>query len=137
MKKSKSKKRRNEIKYPYFVKHYNARNKQEYLDVDYVDKLSLEEKKFLNKFLGEFYAADLDFKDLKKNIHNTKDLKKDCTDRNNARNRCAYSMSKAGMSIDKIENDLYYEEQVQKSLEESFEDTVNELIDGIRTNETD
>ena len=79
MKKSKSKKRRSEVKFPYFVKHYNAKNKQEYLDVDYVDKLSIEEKKFLNKFLGEFYAADLDFKDLKKNIHNTKDLKKDNT----------------------------------------------------------
>lgn len=117
------KKSRSNVKHPYFVKHLNSRIKQEYLDIDYIDKLSEEEKDFYNKFLGEYYAADLDFQDLEKNMHNNKELKKDCTDRNNARNRCAYGISKSGVPNENLEKNMNRDEIVID------EEALNSMID--------
>ena len=41
----------------------------------------------MNKFTDEYVNAKLNSKNLKKNMHNTQALKKDCYDRNNSRNR--------------------------------------------------
>ncbi len=94
------KKRRSQVKNPYLKKQYNSRVRQEYLDADYTDNLSPELREYYNKFIGEFYGADLNFEDLSQNLHNTEELKKDCTDRNNAQNRCQYGIAKAGNKID-------------------------------------
>lgn len=91
----KSKKRRSDVKYPGLNPSYNSKIKQEYLDYDYVSKLSDKDKEFLNKFTEEFYGAALDVHNLENNLHNTPKLKKDCQDRNNARNRCIYSIQRA------------------------------------------
>lgn len=99
-----SKKRRSQIKYPGLVNKYNSKIKQEYLDQDYIKKLSPEEKQFLSDFNEEYYGANLDFEDLENNrFHKTEKEKKDCTDRNNARNRCVYGISKTASKLDEID----------------------------------
>lgn len=91
----KKKKPRSAVKNPGLNPNYNSKIKQEYLDYDYVSSLSAEEKAWLNDFTEEYYGAALDYKNLDNNLHNTPELKKDCTDRNNARNRCIYGIWKA------------------------------------------
>lgn len=84
--------RRKKVKYPNLNPAYNLKSRSEEIhDVaSYADQLNKKEKEFLNKFMGEWVGADLDYKDLKKNLHNTQELKKLCTDRNNSRNRDIY-----------------------------------------------
>jgi|CXWL01.1.fsa_nt_gi hypothetical protein len=95
----KTKKRRDQVEYPALNPSYAPKNRKEVQDIDYFDKLNDEEKKWMNKFLEEYVGADLDFKNLKNNLHNTKKLKKDCTDRNNARNRDMFGFAKANNRI--------------------------------------
>ncbi len=85
--KSKKKNRRQEKKYPNLNKQVNLKSRQQLLDYDYLSKLTHKEKKWLDKFSKEYINASLDAKKLEKNLHNTPKLKKDCYDRNNARNR--------------------------------------------------
>lgn len=95
MSKPKSKKlRRNQIKHPALRPEYNPRNRAELIDMDYLSELSQEELAWLNKFMEEYNGANMNFKNLKKNLHNNKRLKKDCTDRVNARNRDLFSIAK-------------------------------------------
>jgi hypothetical protein len=73
----------------------NLRSRVELIDYDYIDKLSPDEKAWLNKFTDEYVNDHLDRKDLNNNLHNTKALKKSCGDRNNARNRDILTRIKA------------------------------------------
>jgi hypothetical protein len=67
----------------------------------YMNKLNAKEKAWLNKFSSEYVNASLDTENPKNNLHNTKELMKSCTDRNNSRNRCILSRANAsGMSVD-------------------------------------
>jgi hypothetical protein len=107
-----------------------ARRLDDVKDVnEYLHKLNDEEKLWMAKFMDEYNNAKLDFKNLKNNLHNNKDLKKACTDRINARNRCIYSIENAkGMlnlagSDVELEN-MYYDSNVN----DSEEDTTEELL---------
>lgn len=73
---------------------HGPRNRSELYDADYLETLSEEDFQFYKKFMKEWANADLDFKDLSKNMHNTPELKKDCTDRNNKRNADLYVAKK-------------------------------------------
>lgn len=56
------------------------------IDYDYVGKLSEKDKQWLNKFTEEYTNAR--FKPVpSQNLHKNKAMRKDCYDRNNARNR--------------------------------------------------
>ena len=50
----------------------NPKVRREFIDVDYVDKLSDKEKEWLNKFMDEYNGANLDFENPRKNLHKTK-----------------------------------------------------------------
>lgn len=94
------KKKRDLVQYPGLNKNLFSKVKQEYHDIDYVDKLDDEAKKFMSQFMEEHLGANLDEKRHKKKynkkvMHKTKKLKKDCFDRNNARQRDIYGLSKA------------------------------------------
>lgn len=91
----KKKNKRSREKYPALKPELNLRSRFELIDYDYVDKLNDEEKAWLNKFTNEYTNASLDRKNLKNNFHNTEELKKDCYDRNNARNRDVLTRAKA------------------------------------------
>jgi len=115
---SKSTKKKNTVrskqKYPQFDSRYSPKVRAEYVDYgngEFADKLPEDEfvelsngkkisiKEWYHKFVSEYDGASLDYKDLSNNIHNTPELKKDCTDRNNSRNRCIYGIAKAGRRV--------------------------------------
>jgi len=91
----KKKNRRNNTKYPALNPALNLKTRTELIDYDYIDQLSEKDKAWLNQFTEEYVVDKLDRKNLKKNLHNTKALKKDCDDRNNARNRDLLTTVKA------------------------------------------
>lgn len=65
------------------------------MDYDYLNKLSEEELKWLNKFTEEYVNASFDTNKPRNNLHRTKAFRKDCYDRNNARNRDVLTRQKA------------------------------------------
>ena len=75
--------------------------------------------------MGEWTNADLDFKNLKNNLHNTKELKKSCTDRNNARNRDIFSRAKASDNL-KPFDELGKSQKLSYKEPDYFEDDGNE-----------
>lgn len=93
MRKKKKNPKRYKAKYPGLTKRFNSRTKHEYIDFDYVDKLTEDEKEWLNNFNEEYLGGN--FQHSGKQLHKTKAAKRDCYNRNNARNRCAYSIAKA------------------------------------------
>jgi len=92
---AKKKNRRSAQKYPTLNPGYNLKHRAELLECDYADKLSEDEKAWLNKFNEEYVNDSLDRKKKKNNLHNTKKLIKDCDDRNNARRRDVLTWAKA------------------------------------------
>lgn len=103
----------------------NLKTRQHLIDYDYVNKLNEEEKAWLNKFTEEYTIARLDSKKLKNNLHNTDALKKDCYDRNNARNRCIMTRVQAqGLLADIAElrdNPVKEDDEVEELLDQSEE----------------
>lgn len=63
----KKKTRRSEAEFPALDPKLNLKTRYEILDYDYLDKLSQEEKQWLNNFSAEYVNAD--FKTNKKRIH--------------------------------------------------------------------
>lgn len=98
--------KRKRSKYPNLDPSLNLRTRWEEVNdvASYANKLTKEEKKWMNKFMGEYNNAALDYNNLENNLHNTQALKKACTDRNNARNRDIYSRSKAANALVSIED---------------------------------
>lgn len=114
--------KRAKVKYSALDPTVNLKTRYELIsDYDYLDKLTDKEKSWLNKFTKEYVNADLD-KKKGKNLHKTDKMKKDCYDRNNARNRCIWTKCKASgkfVSIDEvpkkaIENEAYEEHLIEK-----------------------
>lgn len=93
MEKKKRRSRRDMQKYPALKRNFNLKTRYDEIDFDYVEKLSEEDKAWLNSFAEEYIGANLNHKGEK--LHKTKKLKKDVYDRNNARNRCVLTRSKA------------------------------------------
>lgn len=93
---------------PGLKKELHPRTRWEYLDADYMDKLSPEEKEFYSKFNEEYYGASLAKEDepkkWKKDLHKTPELRKECRDRNNARNRDLYSISRTKGWVESIKD---------------------------------
>lgn len=92
----------------------NLRTRTELIDYDYLDKLNDKEKEWLNKFSEEYIGASI--KKDEKPMHKTKRLRKDCYDRNNARNRCILTRAKASGTINYLE-DLKKEENALDGLD--------------------
>lgn len=73
----------------------NLKSRTELLDYDYLHKLSEEELIWLNKFTEEYVNASFDTNKPRNNLHRTKAARKDCYDRNNARNRDVLTKQRA------------------------------------------
>ena len=64
------------------------------IDQDYWDKLTKEEKEWLNRFNGEYYYGKLDRQDKENNLHQDKEHHRECARRRHAIKRDIYSISK-------------------------------------------
>lgn len=119
----KVKNKRQKTKYSAVDPQLNLKSRyEEIMDIqEYFNTLSDKDKKWMNKFTEEYVNANLKGKTLKENLHDTKKLKKSCYDRNNSRNRDAYTKSKMTTS-------LYYIEDL-KDKELSYEDDIIGKID--------
>lgn len=99
--------KRSKVKYSALDPSVNLKTRYELIaDYDYLNKLSEKEKAWLNKFTKEYVNADLDNKRKSKNLHKTDRLRKDCYDRNNARNRCVLTRAKASGKAYQIQETL-------------------------------
>lgn len=105
----------------------HPRNRREYIDMDYVKKLTPEEQAYLSKFTDEYYGATLANKDDKsgrrKDLHRTKALRKDCRDRNNRRNRDSISMNRT------IQESKETYRRAELPYNKNHEDVVIDLLD--------
>lgn len=57
------------------------------IDYDYIEKLTPEMQKYLEKFTAEFYGGSFG----KDPLHRTEELQRDCFNRNNRTNRDLYN----------------------------------------------
>lgn len=104
--------------------NYNLRSRWEQTaDVaEYANKLDYESKTWLNKFMGEYVNGSFEKKN-ENNIQKTKKLKKDCYDRNNARNRDILTKAKA------MGKAVYLEDLSNKDIKKDFEENLINAID--------
>lgn len=84
--------KRSRTKYPGLVKGVNPKTRWEYLDQDYIDKLSDSEKEWLSNFNEEWLSGNFNHEG--EQLHKTPEEKRECYTRNNARNRDLYTISR-------------------------------------------
>lgn len=75
--------------------NFYTKLKKTYIDYDYLDKLSVEERKWLRAFTEEYYLGNMTHEILGENVtlHNVDDH--DCHTLNNQRNRCQYAKAQS------------------------------------------
>lgn len=136
--------RRSKVRYPALERKYNLRSRQDFADMDYIDKLGPAEKDFLNRFIEETVNANFNHPG-KVLIRDKKEQKK-VYKANNARNRDVYNRKKTtgdmiflgDKTIDnkdyridddaiiaKVDSDLKYEQacETANELSNTLEDT--------------
>lgn len=118
--------RRAKSKFPALKKKYTLKIRQDLLDYDYIDKLSDEEKAYLNQFTEEWLNAS--FVKTKsgnyssKNLHKTQAQRREAYSRNNRRNNDVYSIAKTS-------NKLGDSREVVRELESHSKNVEDDLID--------
>ena len=129
----KVKKKRDIKRFPGLEKNLFSKVKQEYHDIDYANQLSDKEKAWLSQFMEEYLGANLNedghkSKYNRKPLHKSKRHRKDCFDRNNARQRDIYGLSRAMGTLtdgEKIETYL----DAMSDTDVSYEDRLIEELD--------
>lgn len=125
---STTKKRKKRPKDSSLRPEYNSKIRQEYLDYDYLNKLSKEEYEWLAAFTHEYNCANLNH-EYDKVFKRNKEARKEHNDRNNQRNRDTFSNIRAQNRI------LYLQGGAPEFLDENDvdqrnpEDSIIELID--------
>lgn len=119
--------RRRAAKNPGLDKRFFSRIKQEYFDIDYLDKLSEKDKVWLGKFMEEDLGAN--FSHPGKKLYKKKDRKLSYG-RNNARNRDIYSQAKAqGKIMDLTPEtalDLWQDKYINYNTEDDLIDKIDQ-----------
>ena len=111
--------RRSSSKFPALRPEYNLKSRQEEIAdlASYAHKLNEKEKAWLDKFSNEYINASFG----KKPLHKTKNQRKECYNRNNARNRCILSKAKAcgkTVSFEAMFNDDRSREELDITVED-------------------
>lgn len=122
--------KRSQLEFPGLVKGATSRIRQEYLDQDYIDQLSPEEKDWLNRFNEEWLGAN--FKHPGKKIHKGDAARKEIYNRNNARNRDLLGQARAQnklMNSEVVKEMLEKEELTQNVNPDDIENALIEYID--------
>jgi hypothetical protein len=124
--------RRSKIKYPALDPLYNTKLRREYLDIDYLHKLSDEEKEFLNKFMEEWMGGSFKKNEngnyTHENLHRKKKERKECYTRNNARNRCLFGIKKSSGLLT-YANNTQLTNRIENSQQPSTNETENQMIE--------
>jgi hypothetical protein len=125
-------------------KNYTSPN-QIYIDYDYVDDLSDEEKEWLGRFTREYYGGSFEFSDEYNNmkgdkrtfqhsvppekkysdkcLHKTLKEKRECYNRNDANKRDVYTLSKISFRLGNNIDDYYEKKYID------YEDEIIEILD--------
>jgi hypothetical protein len=112
------------------MKEYTNKIRREYLDQDYIDKLSPEEKKWLSTFNEEWLGAN--FNHGEEVMHKTKEERRAIYNRNNSRHRDLISQMRAQgklLDSDKIHEMLEKEELNTNIKADLYEDILIKIID--------
>lgn len=126
----KKKTQRSRHRHASLMPRFISKIKQEYLDYDYINKLSESDKDFLAAFTSEYLNADFKHP-LKRVIKKTKKNTKASYDGNNARNRCMYSNNRAKGNLNMVPQEKvnnYFGEIKDYSTNET-EDALLEYLD--------
>lgn len=123
--------KRDKVKYPGLVKAVNSRFRREYMDQDYIDKLTDKEKQWLSNFNEEYLSGN--FNHPGKKFHKTKKEKRECYSRNNARNRDVTNHAKAKGHL--MQSNDYILESFEKSHVTDVEIQEDVLIKAIDAND--
>jgi hypothetical protein len=110
--------KRSQTKQPGLRRNLFSKIKQLEHDVDYIHKLSDEDKEFMDQFMTEYLGANLNSHD--NPLHKSKAQRKSVFDRNNSRNRDI-------MSSATVTNRITYEipERASDNYEEAFIDALD------------
>jgi len=130
--KKKRQNRRSKIKNASLVKKYNSKVRQEFLDADYLDKLSEKELDWYARFIAEDNNAN--FNHPGKQIIKSKKTIREIYQKNNARNRDLYGLIRNKVGATKLLNydDVLnlVEEELQKEFGSSnYEEALIEFLD--------
>jgi hypothetical protein len=81
--------------------------KKDFLDYDYVNSLSNDEKKWLNKFTEEYYQGYFRKSrgKIRDSLHKTDSQRRSCYNQNNANNRDLYAILKATDLFNNVDGD--------------------------------
>jgi len=144
----KKKTNRSKVKNASLKKQYNSRIRQEYLDLDYLDKLDdtkatcklpdgrmVTELEYIALFMKEWNSGGVGKQaDAKENsFHRTAKEVKACTDRTNERNRDEYGIAKAKKLVNRVEFDTIKELSERKEninynyVEDALIDVLDEM----------
>jgi hypothetical protein len=85
--------KRSKTKHPGLHKRFFSKIKQEYHDIDYINKLSEEDKEYLSSFMDEYLGANFTYNS--KKIHKKKMYKTKSYNAHNARQRDIFSIERA------------------------------------------
>ena len=81
--------KRGKTKYPALHPELGLKSRYDEIDYDYVDKLKIREKEWLNKFTEEYVNASINREN--NPLHNTQELRKKVWKKNNNRNHDLYT----------------------------------------------
>lgn len=132
----KKKSLRSRTKFPALKPELNLKSRTELIDYDYIDKLSEEEKAWLNKFTEEYVNANLDRKNLENNLHKTRELIKDCDKRNNDWKADILTRSKAsgqGLYLEDLKEKNQNIKSYLGEVTDDLEDTGNDSDDNTQS----
>lgn len=120
---SKGGEKRRQEQYPGLKPGLHPKARGEYMDYDYIHKLDHKAKEFLSGFSEEHYGGSFQHKG--KILNKKKADRRDCYNRNNARNRDTISRSRTRGWIEPIEGNV---SAIDKK-SENPEDFIIEMLD--------
>ena len=146
----KRKTKRSKVKHAALIPRYNSRIRQEYMDMDYIHKLDdtkevcelpdgrkVTEKEFMSLFMKEWNNAGVAKQsEAETNVfHRTVKEVKECTDRNNFRNRDVYGRAKAQNRMNKLTYEVLTELEINKDGVENHNYVEDEMVDRLDSQE--
>ena len=117
--------RRSNFEYPSLEPSVALHSRREAVEdvASYAHKLNKEDKAWLNQFMKEYNEASVGSEEEPTGIfHVSKEDRKICTDKNNARNRCWYTEEAAANRLNLVETESEMERLIYEGLEIEEED---------------